>query len=288
MSQPDPTDHVARPATRFVEGLINYTRRTTGRLRYHAYDGTRDTGSLDGHTVGIEDARSQPRAPCLEREGFVLLPHKSAVIDSDTMPDAARYMDSRCSLEIMELMRGFSSADVLVFTNPPCVRVNRSREHSGVLHDDYPINVAHVDISRKTAIDGAASLCPKGELRRVRRFAYYNIWRAISPPPQDTPLAVCDASTVSEADLTPTDAVYDYPGQAVYSHEALSVHYSPRHRWCYFSNMTRDEVLIFQMYDSAPGRPGPVPHCAFLDPSSPADAPQRCSIEMRLLAYWYH
>ena len=63
--------------------------------------------------------------------------------------------------------------------------------------------------------------------------------------------------------------------------------YSPRHRWCYYSGMTRDEALVFKTSDSDPGEPPNVPHTAFNDPSCPKGVPTRVSIEMRACAYWF-
>ena len=67
----------------------------------------------------------------------------------------------------------------------------------------------------------------------------------------------------------------------------INYRYNPRHRWCYFPDMTLDEVLVFKTHDSEPGRPGHVPHSAFSDPTcSPGVAP-RASTEMRGIAYWF-
>ena len=35
------------------------------------------------------------------------------------------------------------------------------------------------------------------------------MWRALSPPPQDVPLALCDARTLAHADLIAADAVFE-------------------------------------------------------------------------------
>ena len=62
-------------------------------------------------------------------------------------------------------------------------------------------------------------------------------------------------------------------------------HYNPGHRWWYFSNMNRDEVLLFKFYDSDHGRAWRVPHTAFHDTSF-SDAVTRESIEFRTVAYF--
>lgn len=61
--------------------------------------------------------------------------------------------------------------------------------------------------------------------------------------------------------------------------------YSPKHRWWYFSNMTRDEVVMLKFYDSDHSQAWRAPHTAFRDPSFP-NAVTRESIEVRTIAYF--
>jgi hypothetical protein len=113
------------------------------------------------------------------------------------------------------------------------------------------------------------------------------VWRALSPPPQDIPLTVCDAHSVAPADLIGADAVFDVEGKPEWSFEGWVVRHNSEHRWWYFSGMTRDEALIFKTNDSDPAQPHCVPHSAFDDPSCPKGVPTRTSIEMRGIAYWF-
>jgi hypothetical protein len=51
--------------------------------------------------------------------------------------------------------------------------------------------------------------------------------------------------------------------------------------------MRRDEALVFKVYDSQQdGRARFTAHTSFVDPTSPADAPPRQSIEARTLAFF--
>jgi hypothetical protein len=47
--------------------------------------------------------------------------------------------------------------------------------------------------------------------------------------------------------------------------------------------MTRDEIVIFKNYDSEPAHPCWTMYGAFADPTAPADAPPRESIEVRVV-----
>ena len=86
----------------------------------------------------------------------------------------------------------------------------------------------------------------------------------------------------------PADARFDRDGQVHWSFEALLLRYSPAHRWYFFSNMQRDEVIVFKRHDTDPNEPHHVPHSAFTDPRVKAGTAPRASIEMRTIAYWFY
>jgi hypothetical protein len=268
---------------RTVEGRVHYTGAMAQRPRYYANDHSRDVLALEERTIRIDDARGQSAPPCLEREGFALLRHCSAVTDFRDAQSAAGIY----SAEIERLVAKLSGADRVVVTAPGVLRFSENSPDSGRLNNSLPARFIHIDISDPTAKIFADRSCPQDAAKPVRRFAHYNVWRVLSPPPQDVPLAVCDARTVSREDLMEADAVFDVPGKPEWSFEGLVVHYSRRHRWSYFSNMTRDEALVFKTNDSDPSQPHHVPHSAFNDPTCPAGVAPRASIEMRAIAYWF-
>ena len=69
--------------------------------------------------------------------------------------------------------------------------------------------------------------------------------------------------------------------------ETSQLAYDPAHRWFYFPQMQRDEALVFKVYESkTDGRARFTPHCSFVDPTTPANAPPRQSIEVRTLAFF--
>jgi hypothetical protein len=252
------------------------------RPRYHANDSTRDVLDIEPRRVEIANARIRVPAAELECEGFKLREHRSVVPDfTDTRDVEARYCD-----EVHSLLLAVSGADAVAMIPRGVLRYSERSPACGRSDNSHPARFAHVDVSDATAAMFAARSNPT-PARRVRRFCHYNVWRAISEPPQDVPLAVCDARTVRAADLVRADAVFDTPGVPEWSFEGLVVAGNPGHRWCYFPGMHRDEVIVFKTNDSEPTRSHCVPHVAFNDPSCPPDAPPRASIEMRGIAYWY-
>jgi hypothetical protein len=273
----------------YVESWVNYVGQMSERPRYHLNDDSRDILTLNPQAVRVENARLRPQPPSLEREGFALFPHKSAVSDFHNTEEIAVTHPS----ETERLLLDLTNADKVVFSAPTVRRFAESSPdvvgftNSGKLYNTRPARFAHIDVNDSTAAALAKRWRPKDHDRPVRRFAHYNIWRVLSPPPQDTPLALCDSRSVSPSDLVEADAMMDIPGKPESSYIGLVIRYSPRHRWSYFPDMNRDEVLVFKAYDSDPGQANPVPHSAFNNPTSPPGASPRTSIEMRGIAYWF-
>ncbi|PQA86990.1 hypothetical protein CW354_15895 [Marinicaulis flavus] len=257
---------------------INYTAPMNTRPRYHANDQSRDVIDLDPKTVPIIDGRADP--PSLDREGFALVSHRSTISDFRA-PEAQEIYKSEVEAFISEL----TGADAVVINSPGIFRFGEKSGESGQHNNSRPARFIHVDVNDETADGFSKTSVPPDA--KIKRAVHYNIWRAVTPPPQDVPLALCDARSVAPEDLIEADAVFDQEGQPDWSFAGLVVGASPRHRWVWFPDMSIDEAIIFVTNDSAPGRPHCVPHSAFDNPLCPADAVPRASIEMRAIAYWF-
>merc|ERR1719421_1232245 len=116
------------------------------------------------------------------------------------------------------------------------------------------------------------------------RYAFINCWRSIDDhaPVLQKPLAVCDEATVAEDDKMLYSLLYaDRTG------ENYSLRYSPAHRWLYYPRMSKDEVLLFKVFDKQlDGTTRFVFHTAFDEPDTPVGAPPRRSIEVRAIAFF--
>ena len=98
----------------------------------------------------------------------------------------------------------------------------------------------------------------------------------------ESPLTLCDAESLSEQDLVASDLKYpDRTG------ETYSITYNPNQRYYYFSKMQADEAVLIRCFDSAlKGAHRFSAHTGFDDPTSPADAPPRESLEVRTLVFF--
>jgi len=130
------------------------------------------------------------------------------------------------------------------------------------------------------------------------RFAIINVWRNIvAEPVQVNPLAMCDSQTVDPNDLVTFEIHY---------HDRIGENYfakhQPNHQFYFYPEMTRDEPMLLKQWDSMgalaqtngmhadasrPDRPCTFSfHSAFDDHSSPHDAPDRWSIEVRCVVIY--
>ena len=273
----------AEPGPAAALSRLTYIGPTAGRPRYHLVDSSRDVINRDRRTVLIEDARLRAQKPSLAREGFELFLHKSAVSDFSNQDALARIYPG----EVERLVKQLSGADEVIVVSRGVLRFNtRDLPLSSHFEVMRPVPFVHVDVSESTAAQFSVGWRSKENGRPVRRRAYYNVWRVVTPPPQDTPLAVCDARSVSLSDLVEIDAVTDIPGQPESTLALIMLRYSPEHRWSYYSNMETDEVLVFKSHDSDPDEPCRVPHSAFRNPVCTPGALPRASIDIRAMALW--
>ena len=271
---------------RRVQSEISYLGPCTGKPIFYGRQRELNNLPLQPHAVTIEDIRPLQGQVSLDREGFVLWDHTSTVTDFFD-PAQVRSIYMR---EIEVLLADITGAAKVVASAGGVLRRSERSPGFGKDGSTTPARFAHCDYSGNPAgshfwID--RMLPPEeAEARAGRRFAIYNLWRAISDPPQDAPLAVCDARTVAPADVVCSDCVIDPPDAPELRFENSVFRHSPRHRWCYFSGMTPDEVLVFKGFDSDPDRATGVPHAAFTDPSCPEDAAPRASIDVRAFAFF--
>ena len=281
MSKPSAKESQA--GRRFATGEMNFIGAMQVRPRYHANDASRDILELEPHTVSIENARGRAVPTSLDVEGFAIYLHESAVKNFRDAEEIARVYAS----EIRTVLLQRTGADEVVMVPRGVLRFSERSADSGNLDNSRPARFVHIDVSDATAREFALRSAPPSA-GGFARMAHYNAWRVLTPPPQDVPLAVCEANSVAPGDLVPADAVFDTPGQPEWSFEGLVIRHNPAQRWVYFADMRPDELLLFKTKDTDPACAHHVPHSAFTDHDCPPDVPPRASIEMRGIAYWHN
>jgi hypothetical protein len=271
-------------ALSFVTAELNYLTPTTQRPRTFTFEPPpgepQSTVVPEPHAVPIYDARSIVDSISLDREGFALVRQRSAVRDfyNDDEVRSTYYPEAE------RLIKQATGADrVFVFDHTVRKRIAGAADRSGGLRQ--PVGRVHVDHTATSGPQRVRDLIPdEADALLKGRVQIINLWRPIRGPLQDAPLAVCDARTVKFDELVGSDLVY--PNRVG---ETYSVKYSPEHRWFYVPEMTADEILLLKCFDSkTDGRARFAPHTAFVDPTTPANAAPRESIELRTLVFHPH
>ncbi len=263
-----------------VETTLNYLAPIDGRPYYYTYPPPAGVAGRNTHgdrrRVIVRDARELAH-PSLDVEGFALARLESALTDAYDPEAVVRVYYP----EVEEVVRRTTGARrVLVFdhnvrnTDRAGLETELSQAPVRFVHNDYTLRSGPQRVRDLVGGDDAEQLLQ-------RRFAVINVWRPIRGPVQQAPLAFCDASSLAQHDFVPTDLRYrDRVG------EVYSLTYRPEHRWFYYPGMSADEALLLKCYDSDPARACFTAHTAIDDPSSPALATARESIEVRTLAFF--
>ena len=235
----------------------------------------RSSGSDDRRQVEIRDGRAETFS--LERNGFVLVPHHTAMTNFFN-PEALKAIYYP---EVEALIRQVSGAARVVVFDHTLRSGDEAEREARLLRE--PVLSAHNDYTEWSGPNRVREILPEeADALLQRRFAIIQAWRAIDQPIASNPLAVVDARSVAPEDLLIAER--RYPNRVG---QTYRLKYSPAHRWFYFPQMRRDEALVFKVYDSEKdGRARFTPHTSFEDPATPAGAPPRQSIEARALVFF--
>jgi hypothetical protein len=265
-----------------VEAELNYLAATTERPRNYTFEPPagipRSNTTRDAHRVPIHSARPIAADITLDREGFAVLHHASAVRDFYDEDELRRVYYAEAERLIADAT---GAKKVFVFDHTLRRRVPGMDDRAPGA-PRQPSTGVHVDHTERSGPQRVRDFFGDEADALLRgRVQVINLWRPIRGPLRDAPLAVCDAATVAPGDLVAADLVYrDRVG------ETYGVVYNPEHRWYYVPDMQPDEALLLKCYDSSTdGRARFAPHTAFEDPTAPPDMLPRESIELRTLVF---
>lgn len=277
-----------RPPPAVVEASLAYVIRPPQKAFTRMYDPpagiARENFDFDPRLVRIADARDSLSRLNIHREGFELWEAPSRLVDFRDDEAVIRLYYAECAelaCAVTGAARGFVFDHVVRKREEgrPALTFGRhgdgkSPAANGRVHNDY----TEASGRHRLSLVLREARCA-GE---VARYGIVNVWRSIAAPVADTPLAVCDARTVSALDFVATDIHYEQRQGEIYLFE-----YSARHAWSYFPGMDRREALVFKQFDSqVSGVSRFTPHSAFDLPDVPVDAPLRESIEVRCLVVY--
>ncbi len=265
-----------------VEARLVFSNR--GQEKPYAYVGKppegvpQNRGEYQTHVVRIENVRSTVGDLSLDVEGVALVRSPTAVGD---------FWDEAQTLalghpEAAELVKEITgAARVVVFDHTLRRRSEGASDRAPNL-PRQPASRVHVDQTVRSGPQRVRDVMgDQAEDLLKRRAAIINVWRPIARPARDWPLAIADARGVGQDDLIASDLIFPHRKGEIYV-----VAHNPAQRWLYVPDVRPDEAILIKCWDSDPTVARFAPHTGFEDPTTPAGAPPRESIEFRTIAFF--
>jgi len=264
-----------------IEATLNYLK-DTGELpvTFVGVPGVSDvraSGTPDPRRVTIRNGRPLADQFTLERNGFRFRGHDTKVADFYDQDEIRRVYYP----EMEALVKAESgAARVVVFDHTLRTADDELRSARKIRE---VVRRVHNDYTEWSAPQRVRDILPdEAETLLARRFAIVQVWRPIRYPVETFPLAIADAQS-----LSPGDLVVSERRAANRIGQTYAITYNPAHRWFWFPRQRREEAIVFKVYDSVKdGGARWTAHTAFEDPTSPAQARPRESIEIRTFAFF--
>ncbi len=273
-------DGLAFPNTSSVVAPLNFLVPTAEKPVAYNYEpppGTpQRTGRNAEYQVRIHDARPIASELSLDKQGFVLLHHQTAVSNFYDEGQITAVYYPECE-RVMKEATG--AARVVAFDHIVRNAAMSAKDRTIKI----PAKRVHNDYTAWSAPQRVRDLMgDEAEELLKYRFAVNNLWRPIRGPVLESPLTLCDAQSLAEENLIASDLRYpDRTG------ETYAITYNPDQRYYYFPKMQADEVVLIRCFDSArEGAHRFSAHTGFDDPTSSPDAPPRESLEVRTLVFF--
>ena len=277
------TDAHGMATTDSVHAELGFLRPIVGRPFSYGYEPTEreppPTATFEAHRVEIHNARSASNVLRLETHGARLVDYRTQVTDFN---DDAQLVNVYYPEAAEAIRLGTGASRVVVFDH----NVRRGLSLPMVpdrYHDGRPVLHAHTDYTEASAVRRLRDLFgAEADAYLRHRFMQVNLWRPIRGPLRDSPLAVCDASSIGPDGLVAVDLRYpERKGEIYY------LAHNPSQRWYFAPDMQPDEAWLLKNFDSAVEAPARfAAHSAFNDPTQHSWVRPRESIEVRAFAFF--
>lgn len=269
-----------------VQATFNYTKDVQQPTELYFYESDAEKNihepGDDPHEMTVHDGWHRADQFSVDKEGFSLHSFKTAyeIWDDDTAVAKEFYP------EIVDFLKKTQNAKrVLVFDHTIRSKTNISKKLTQETSTSQraPVTLVHCDYTAESGPLRVHQLMgAEAKDLLSHRVAFFNIWKPIRRTVEEHPLAMCDVTS-----SPPDDFFKLYLRYRDRNGENYVMRHSPAHKWWYFPKMSPEQVILLKTFDSATdGRARFVGHSAFNDPTSPADAPTRESVEIRTMAFF--
>jgi hypothetical protein len=244
---------------------------------------------VNGRTAGAryvarrsskDGGRTEPAAGerfALPTHGFTLVRHDTAVRDFYDEAEVLRVYYP----EVERLIKAQTGAKRVVVFDHTIRTADDGRHAERWIRQT--VKSVHNDYTERSAPKRVRDILPdEADALLQRRYGIVQAWRSIAPRVESEPLALCDGRSIPEVGFIRNERRYRDR-----TAETYHISYNPAHRWFYFPYMTRNEALVFKVFDSdASAGVRYTAHTSFDDPTTRPDAKNRESIEMRAFAFY--
>ncbi|KAF8442949.1 hypothetical protein L210DRAFT_3643852 [Boletus edulis BED1] len=270
-------------APRDVQSTLNYHASLDSQPPYNYVDDPpagvpRTNVGQDTRPVVIHDARGKGNILGLDVSGFQFVHYPSAEKDfaDDDRIKSAYYT------EVEDILKKYAGAKRVFIFDHTIRRSPTAQATPSKAPLRGPVERVHVDQTFAAAAQRVElHLGDEAERLLKGRYRIINVWRPIANTVAHKPLALADYRSIDpDNDLVPTRHIYAHREGSTFT-----IKYSPGHKWYYLSDQIPDEVTLIKCFDSDVDKARLTPHSAFHDSTSPPDAPQRQSIEVRALVF---
>ncbi|TFK90990.1 hypothetical protein K466DRAFT_483666 [Polyporus arcularius HHB13444] len=231
--------------------------------------------ALESQPAIVHDVRGREAEFTLDIQGLQFIHFPSA--ETDFVDD--EIIKTKYYAEVESLLKRETGAKRVHIFDHIIRRSADPKDQRPGLHG--PAEGVHIDQAYEASIQRVKDHLPEDADRLLEsRVRIINVWRPIQNPVAHKPLGVADWGTLDPKDLVPIELVYPHRTGTTFG-----VAYNPGLKWYFLADQTADEVTLLKIYDSREDVARLTPHSAFLDATSPKDAPQRQSIEVRALVF---
>ncbi len=202
-----------------TEALLNFAAEKRDDYASSNFRPEWTTLKTAAHAVEIHDARDLPEPPSLSREGFELL---RLPVEDGQWEDQEWVEADYVPLVRERVLSVTGGACALTF---PGSWVLRDTGRSGFAP---AAQYVHMDRTYGNCRDIVRREFGQDMLERYLRFEVINVWRSLTPPPQDHPLALCDQRSIDRDDWMICKTLE--PNFSEPMEHTVSVH-NPDNRW---------------------------------------------------------
>ncbi|KAF2649755.1 hypothetical protein K491DRAFT_697851 [Lophiostoma macrostomum CBS 122681] len=269
-----------------IKTTVNYTKAVDGLTELYFYEtdaakNIHEPGD-DPFEISISDAWPHAQDLTLDTNGFSV--HSLKTSHTDWEDESS--VKSSFYPEVVDFLKQTTGATrVLVFDHTIRTEANSKKKLTDENNTSQrsPVMLVHCDYTAKSGpLRVKQLLGSEADDLLSRRVSFVNVWKPINRVVEERPLAMCDVKSCKDEDFFKLILRYrDRTG------ENYVMKHSKEHKWWYFPKMTPEQVVLLKTFDSAgDGTARFVGHTAFVDPSSPEDAPMRESIEIRTICFY--